>query len=262
MPQLPEHARYLSQPAGIRLRALTAVCAAFGVVAVAVMALMRSSVQLEHVVEEEGVLELLHPWGWLLVGVVAALGCAGVGAKGGTRRDVWFCFWMAMLSTIAGFRELDMHVVLNPENIHYLGLEPEDAVHFRVDWWTSSETGLPIRIAWGLVALIAATAFFVPLVLARVRWKRLVLGLDGFAWTFGIGCGFLALGYVVDDIILRAFVETPVWGHDLEEGAETTGIAVLIVAMALLLREGHHARAIRRLKPRGAGAEPSASAGA
>ncbi len=226
------------------------------------MALTRSSIQLEHVVEEEGVLELFHPWGWLMVGALAAVGCAGWGARGGTRRDVWFCFWMVMLSTLAGFRELDMHVVLNPDNIHYLGLAPEDAVHFRSDWWTNPETSLPLRIAWGLVGLIAATGFLSALVLARVRWKRLVLRLDAFAWTFGIGCGFLALGYVVDDIILRQYAETPAWGHDVEEGAETLGIAIMVVSMALLLREGHHSRAIRRLKPTGASGAPGISAGA
>lgn len=214
--------------------------------------------RLEHVFEEHGVLELLHPWLWWLNAVLATVGCW----RGGARRDVWFYFWIAFLSMIAGLRELDLHVLLNPDNIHYLGFNREQAVHFRIDWWLSSETGILTRLAWGSIFLILATGFFVPLVLARVRWKRLVLALDAFAWTFGAACGFLGLGYVMDDIILRTMPEAPAWGQRAEEISETVGVALMVCATALALHESHHSRATRVAKRRSDGRSPEVSAGA
>lgn len=243
MAQPTEANRYLSRPAGKRLRTLSALLAAAGVLAVVITAILRSRMELDHVVAEEGVLELFHPWGWAICGAISALGCW----RGGARRDVWFFFWTAFLSMIAGMRELDLHVVVNPDNIHMLGLSRDHAVRFRSRWWLSAETGVVTRLAWGLVFLVLATGFFLPLVLARVRWKRLVLGMDAFAWTFGAACGFLALGYVMDDIILRLFQSPPSWGKLAEETAETIGVAILAGALVLALREGHHARAMRRM---------------
>lgn len=258
MAQLPEERRYLSLPAGKRLRTFTAIPAGAGVIAVAIMALLRSGMELDHVVAEEGVLELFHPWGWAICGTISAIGCW----RGGVRRDVWFFFWTAFLSMIAGMRELDLHVVVNPDNIHLLGLSRDHAVRFRSRWWLSAETGVVTRLVWGLVFLVLATGFFLPLVLARARWKRLVLGMDDFAWMFGAACGFLGLGYVMDDIILRLFENPPSWGKLAEETSETIGIVLMGWALALAVREGHHARAMRRMKPKSGSAAVKVSAGA
>lgn len=256
--QLPEELRYLSLPAGSRLRAITASLAGAGVLAVVVFAILRPRMELEHVFAEEGAMELFHPWAWALCGTISAIGCL----RGEARRDVWFFFWTAFLALIAGMRELDLHVVVNPDNIHYLSLSRDHAVHFRIDWWLSAETGVLTRLVWGTAFLVLATGFFLPLVLARVRWKRLVLGLDSFALTFGAACGFLGLGYVMDDIILRLFQTPPAWGQRAEELSETVGVLLLACALALAVREGHHARAMRRSKPVRERSGPGVSAGA
>lgn len=218
--------------------------AAFAGVAFAIMAAaVRSRIELTHVVPEEGVLELFHPWNWLACAVLGAFGCT----RRTARRDVWFFFWIAFLSILGALRELDYHVVLNPDNIHYLGLTADHAVRFRIDWWSDPATPIGARVAWAAAIGFAMFCLFVPLVLARVRWKRLVMGLDAFAWMFGAGCGFIGLGWVFDDIILRLYTTSPGWGKLAEEGVETLGQLLIFVSLCLAMRRSPHARAVALL---------------
>lgn len=240
MTRRPEETRYLSLPAGIRLRVGATIAAALGVVLVMVAALIRSKIELRHVVAEEGVLELVHPWNWTACTILAAFGCFRPNA----RRDTCFFYWVSFLCMLAGLRELDYHVVLNPENIHLIGLSPEHALHFRIDWWSDHDTPLAVRLGWAAVIVIGLAAFFIPLILARVRWKRLALGLDAFAWTFAAACGFVGLGWFFDDIILRLYTKAPHWGQTAEEVAETIGQVLMFVALVLAVRASPHRRAI------------------
>lgn len=205
---LSEDARYLSRPAGTRLRVISACVCALGALSLGAMILARPGMHLEHVFSESGLMESTHPWGWLFCVVIAAVGCW----RGGARRDVSFLLWAGFLSVAAGMRELDLHVLLNPENIHILGLSPENAVRFRSDWWTDPSTDILVRAMWGALFIVGAACFFVPLICARVRWKRLLIGRDSFACTFAVACAFVGLGYVTDDLLLRLSEHPPAWG--------------------------------------------------
>lgn len=229
---------------------------AFGLgaaVVVAIAAVVRPSMRLEHVVAESGVLEMAHPWLWACC--AAAAGFASF--RTFARRDVWFFVWAAWLSAAAGLRELDLHVLLNPANIHQLGIGPEHAVHFRANWWLGGEASIVVRLMWALVLGAALAAFLFPFCLARVRWKRLLLAFDPFAWAFGMGGGMLALGYVMDDLILRAFTTPPAWGKLVEEGVEMVGVVLVLVSLLLAARRSPHQRLLPVLaRERGGMDEP------
>ena len=196
-------------------------------------------------VAEEGLLELLHPWNWVACAALASIGCLRPFA----RRDVCFFFWIGVLALLGAMRELDYHVLLNPDNIHHLGLNADHAVRFRLDWWADGSTAVLPRVVWGVIFLTLLACLTVPLMCARVRWKRLVLGLDPFAWVFGAGFGCVGLGWVFDDIILRMYVTAPEWGKLAEEGVETLGQILVLGSLAMAIRRPPHARAMAMLKP-------------
>lgn len=230
----------MSKPAGRRFR--WAMCAAMALLVIlgVVAALIRSRVELRHVVAEDGVQELFQPWNWLACAVAAAIGCA----RRSVRRDVCFFLWIGVLAVLGAMRELDYHVLLNPDNIHHLGMSGDHAVRFRIDWWMDASTPVLQRVAWAAIFSGVLGCLTVPLVCARVRWKRLVLGHDAFAWTFGAGCGFVGLGWVFDDIILRLYTSAPAWGKMAEESVETVGQLLILASLVMAIRRTPHERAI------------------
>lgn len=250
-----ESQSYLSRPAGSRLRFGAAIALALLLAGGVFAAIIRSRVELQRVVAEEGVLELLNPWIWLACALVATIGCC----RRVARRDVCFFLWIGVLTVLGAIRELDYHVLLNSDNIHHLGLNADHAVRFRIDWWTDAATPVAPRLAWGAVFVCALGCLTIPLVCARVRWKRLVLGLDAFAWSFGAGFACVAMGWAFDDIILRAYAAPPTWGKHAEEGVETLGQIFVLISLVLAVRRPPHARAIARLAASGTSGVTSAS---
>lgn len=238
-----ESQKYLSRSAGPRLRWAASAAVALLTLLAVIAAMIRSRVELQHVVAEEGVLELVHPWNWLACALVATIGCS----RRVARRDVCFFFWIGVLTVLGAMRELDYHVLLNPDNIHHLGLNADHAVRFRIDWWADSATPVAPRLAWGAVFVGGLGCLTIPFACARVRWKRLVLGLDAFAWSLGVGFGCVAMGWAFDDIILRLYDAPPPWGKYAEEGVETLGQILVLISLVLAIRKPPHARAIARL---------------
>lgn len=229
----------LSRPSPVAMRMPLALFAAGGACLVFCAAWFRPSLTLNNVVAESGLIDPSQPWIWGLTGLFAAFGCA----RSAVRRDTLFFFWMGMLATLAGLRELDLHVLINPSNIHLLGLEPEHAVRFRSRWWLSIETPILVRIAWLALFLVGAGVLFAPFIAARVRWKKLALARDPFAWSFGVAFAFLAGGYLIDDILLRLADAPPSSVKQIEELSELIGQFVLIAAIVLAIRKGPYERA-------------------
>ena len=119
MTTLPADHRLEARPPSARLTSVAAsvllILAAISIIVVAVRA---PALELDEVVEEtHGLIE------WIAVGVWIATAFAAAWAA--TRQRAWrgvlLAFWFGVLSLLATLRELDLHVVLNPANIHLIG---------------------------------------------------------------------------------------------------------------------------------------------
>ncbi|MEO1585116.1 MAG: hypothetical protein AAFR96_11180 [Planctomycetota bacterium] len=98
-------------------------------------------------------------------------------------------------AALAAAREMDAHVLLNPETIGEFG------VRYRIDWWLDGSVSILRKLAWAsiaalaIAAAIAATiaAHFHPLLALKAR-SRAVIYLACTA-----AC--LALGFMFDDLL-------------------------------------------------------------
>lgn len=230
--------RRLSRSAGWPLRLVSAGAGLAGVAWVGWLTLIRPELELRSVVNENGWLELAQPWLWAASGLVTALTCLAARA----RRDTLIAAWMTLLCLLGGLRELDLHTVLNPANIHLLGLSPEHAVRFRLDWWLSAEAPVGARVLWALAALVIAGAVIVPFACARIPWFWMLWKREVAVWLLFLGAGLVASGYVMDDFIGRAPAFAWV-GSAAEEGAEFAGQLALLAGAAMLMLRGPTARA-------------------
>ncbi|MEL7472901.1 MAG: hypothetical protein AAGK04_06230, partial [Planctomycetota bacterium] len=104
-------------------RVICGAVALVGIALLAWMALERPDMDLDGLVAEHGWLEWSQPWLWVVTGAVCALTCL----TRRPRRDLLVAGWMTLLSLLAGLREMDLHAVLNPENIAMLGIASEHA---------------------------------------------------------------------------------------------------------------------------------------
>ncbi len=211
-------------PAVLRLLASVVVVTAGGLAAYG--AWRRPDLVLQKVVAEEyATLEWVQVWVWLGLAAVAAAACA----TQRLRRGVYLAWWLGVVAGLAALRELDLHVVLNPLNIHLLGLQPEQAVRFRLDWLLDGEVSAWLKAAWGLVFGGALAAVLLPFALAGYPWPRRLLNFGGFAWLVATGFGLMALAYVEDDLMRHVF-QAPI----LEEVQELVGQLMLLAAVVLL----------------------------
>lgn len=213
-------------------------CVALGLAGLAGMgllvwaALARPAMDLAFVVPERyRTIEAAQVVLWVLVGVVASVGCA----RQRVRRGALLGLWLAVLALFAGLRELDLHAVLNPPNIHLLGLEEDQAVRFRLDWWTDGDVSGRLRLAWAGVLLALAALPVVPFALARYPWGKRLLARRPFAWLIVGGLGTLGLAYVGDDL-LRPVLQAAGASLDLgEESVELVGQGLILAGAGLLV---------------------------
>ena len=238
-PPAPPCARWSDARAGRGLRAGAGVALALGAAMLAWATHARPGMDLQAVVPETYIrLEFAQSLVW--IGAVAA--CALAAARAPTRRIALLAAWLGAVGLAAGLREVDLHVLLNPANIHLLGLAPEQAVRFRLDWWTDRTVSAPLKLAWAGVLLLLPAAILVPFALARHPWVRRLLDRDAFTWLIAAGLGTLACGYALDDLL--RFVA---WEHLslAEEIAELIGPGLLLGAAGLLAlgRDGSARRA-------------------
>ncbi|MEM1184502.1 MAG: hypothetical protein AAGI53_05820 [Planctomycetota bacterium] len=171
---------------------------AAGIGAATASALRRPDLILEDAVPEtfHG-LEWAQVWLWIGIAFVTLVGAL----TQQRRRGVLLSLWLGSLATLAAIRELDLHVVLNPENIHLLGLSADQAVRFRMDWWLSGETSIALRAAWAGVFAVAGSLVVLPFAFARYPWPRRLLRGDRFAWCIVGSIGLLGAAFAGDDLL-------------------------------------------------------------
>jgi len=145
-------------------------------------------------------------------------------------RDRAMTFWLAVVCSLCAAREEDLHVYLNPDRMGDFG------VSFRIAWWLDGGVPLALKLAWVVIAAVLLAALLAPLARARPRLALLVLGRDPGVWLFGVGGGFLVLGYLFDDLIGRGLLMSLVASQVLEEGSETVGAALVSASVLLTTR--------------------------
>lgn len=188
------------------------------------------SLGFEGVVQESHTLiERSQVGGWLLTGVCAAAGCL----RQARLRGVFLLWWIGVLAMLAGVRELDFQVLVNPENIHMLGLSEDAAIRWKPSWWTGGETALGVKLAWALGLIGTTAAVLVPFALARFPWPSRLLRRDGFAWLLAVGFGLLAAGMVFDDLA-RPLAKAGYSVSIYEELIELAGVACVLAWTAWL----------------------------
>lgn len=126
MCQTPDGPIALScRPPGVVARRTLCAILLLGPAAVIAAALILRAHPLDGVVAEgHFILEGAQVAVWCIAGLIAALGCL----RQRRWRGLFLLWWGAALVLPAGLRELDLQVLVNPENIHLLGLEPRHAV--------------------------------------------------------------------------------------------------------------------------------------
>ena len=147
---------------------------------------------------------------------------------------------VGIAAAAAAAREIDAHILLNPETIGSLG------VRYRIDWWLDADVALLRKLTWasiatvGIAFVVAATiaAHFHPILAAKRRSRTLVY--------FGACAACLAVGFAFDDL-LRGIVELGT-AQAIEESIETlapvfylAGVNHLAVAGLVGRRARHHA---------------------
>jgi hypothetical protein len=157
---------------------------------------------------EGGVVESLSAACWLLVLVLSPLAAR----RHAVRLDRLLFAWLIVFSVLAGARELDLHVLLNPSHLGELG------VRYRITWFFARDVNVLRRLVWSAVALLLATSLIAPLVALRRPMARLMREGDAAVGLLLLAVGCLAAGYVADDV-LRGTQVVPL---DLRQAWEET----------------------------------------
>lgn len=214
--------RPLRASAGITALALTAAALA-GI-------LIRPTLDLPNAVAEDSVfVEPAQPILWLLTAAAATLATL----TQSTRRGVLLALWLAVIAAAAALRELDLHVLLNPDNARLINIHPDNAVRFRIDWWLE-DGPTNARIAWAIIFTAAASLAVLPFALARYPWPRKLLRRDPFATLTAAGLALMILAWLFDDILARIPGASTTLIRHAEEITELIAPLLILAAATLL----------------------------
>lgn len=154
----------------------------------------------------------------VLWGVAATL--AGAGAVRGRHPRRLVTLWFGVICLLCFARELDLHEALNPETLGSLG------VRYRLDWWVQAGAPLWLKLGWAVVFAAIGAAVVLPLLLGDPDAIRALRNRSASAWLFVIGCGLLAMGVALDDLLRDALPLA--FRQPLEESAELLGAGCFI----------------------------------
>lgn len=195
------------------------------------MMLRTPALGLEHImVEHHPVLEAIQTYIWLGVCLVAPVGCL----LQRRWRGVFLLAWIASTAMLMGLRELDLQVVVNPDNIHVIGVPAEYAMHWRTRWLINPEVPLAVKSVWILIWTLVVGMVLVPFGLSRYPWTIAARRPDKAAWTLAGGFGLLGLAYLIDG---GKPGQPFLFGLDfptVEELFETAGVLLFLVWTSIL----------------------------
>jgi hypothetical protein len=133
--------------------------------------------------------------------------------------------WLAGLALLAAMRELDMHILLNPEYLSSMG------VRYRIDWWLDGDVSLGLKAFWATVFASLGLMVLLPLVLYRRQTIRCLRDLrDPSVQMLALTGILMAVGFTMDDLLRGAtFLSDPI-KDTIEEGAEALGALCFLLA--------------------------------
>ncbi|MFG0326893.1 MAG: hypothetical protein ACF8SC_06460 [Phycisphaerales bacterium JB037] len=181
-----------------------------------------------HVWAEDGLIEYAQLGLWGVCVLVA--GAVALTTPGRARAAA---AWRGVLGAVAGARELDLHIKLNPETLGEWG------VRYRLDWWTDMSVPLGVKSMWLAIGLAIGIALVLPIYLARQDPIRLLKARHPASVLFAIAIGGLAMGWAMDDLFRGWFAEEP--AQALEELCELAGVGFYLGSVI----------ACRRIPPEG-----------
>lgn len=165
-------------------------------------------------VHEGGLAESLQA-GLLLVTALSSIFVAA-------RLDDFSCrnatLLLGVLATLALSRELDLHVLMNPEHLGRWG------VRYRLDWWTSGSVGAAVKAVW--ILIFACVSGLLVILVRRsagpIHWRfarpRLMV----------LAVCMYAVGFACDDL-LRGVINLHI-AQWVEETSELLAAASLLGA--------------------------------
>lgn len=201
-----------------------AAVAAGTALAVAVAAALHPAGDLLY--RENGVLENVSVLCWILSCIVAfwaALRSTGPGSR-------LMAAWTGWLAAVAALRELDLHMLLNPQRLGALG------VRYRPAWWMDGSVSFWLKLGWATVFLtFSFLVVYPPLRLRRFLFRLFREG-DALTGLLALSVVFLAFGFVVDEILPRVRFVSHVTRQLIEETSETIGAIFYCASMVLQWR--------------------------
>ena len=186
---------------------------------------------LEHIMEKHHPIpEAVQTYIWLGVSLVAPMGCLFQQRW----RGLFLLAWIASTAMLMGLRELDLQVVVNPENIHVIGVPAEYAMHWRTRWLINPDVPLLVKLVWILLWTFVVGIVLVPFCMSSYPWTIAARTLDKPAWTLAGGFGLLGLAYLIDG---GKPGQPFLFGLDfptVEELFETAGVALFLVWTSII----------------------------
>jgi hypothetical protein len=141
-----------------------------------------------------------------------------------TRPGRWSCVLLGVLALLAGLRELDAHIMLNPESLGSLG------VRYRLDWWTDPGVPWVLKAGWGAVFVGVVASVLVPAVRSGSRPVRQLRAGHPATWLLAAAVALLGCGWAIDDL-MRGVLPAG-WSKLVEESVELCGAVAYLGAVA------------------------------
>jgi hypothetical protein len=175
---------------------------------------------------EGGVIESLSVVCWvaaILVSIVSLF-------RYNNRLDRMLFAWIGFICGLAAARELDAHVLLNPQ---YLG---QYGVHYRIDWFLSNKfkVSILLKLVWAGIFLGLLTLLSTPLFILRKPIFRLIRNGDVATGLLLLGTIGLAMGFVFDDILRGTHFISLTLRQGIEENAEMLGAVFFLTGICCL----------------------------
>jgi len=172
---------------------------------------------------EGGVIEFLSWILWAIAVVLSLCTCF----RWRERADRLTAAWMAFVALMAGLRELDAHVYLNPDYFGGFG------VRYRMDWWLDGNVSPWLKLGWLAVAFVVLVfVIYIPWTV-RLPVFRMACRGDAMVALFFLAIPLLGIGFVMDDTLRGTKLIPPAARQVIEETSELLG-ATMFLASAWL----------------------------